>query len=79
MTTAWTHLAGGQWAVAATNGQPDLAAQRAILLGLRPSNERGLTEPFALLRGLTVLELVRVGDGERLRRWEAVLAVEPRC
>ena len=28
------------------------------MLGVRPSSERTLAEPFALLRGLTVLEIV---------------------
>ena len=58
ITAAWLHFAGGQWAVAAAAGQPDLDATRALMLGVRPSTDRTLAEPFALLRGLTVLEIV---------------------
>ena len=44
---------------AAQDGRPSDDACRAILLGLRPDGERTLREPFALLRGLAVHEIVR--------------------
>ena len=58
IAAAWLHFAGGQWAVTVASGQPDLDAQRAVLLGIRPQSTRTFAEPFALLRGITVLELV---------------------
>ena len=59
VATAWSHFAGGAWTVtAAADGPPNLDAQRAILLGLRPRDDRMHSEPFALLRALTVQALV---------------------
>ena len=64
----WRHVAeawcafcpGDSWAAsAAQDGRPSDDACRAILLGLRPDAERALREPFALLRGLAVHEIVR--------------------
>ena len=64
----WRHAAaawrafcpGHSWAASAEqDGRPSGDACRAILLGLRPDGERALREPFALLRGLTVHEIVR--------------------
>ena len=64
----WRHVAaawrafcpGHSWATsAAQDGRPSDDACRAILLGLRPDGERTLREPFALLRGLAVHEIVR--------------------
>ena len=35
-----------------------LVARRVLLLGVRPADERGLAEPFSLLRGLAVCALL---------------------
>ena len=64
----WRHAAaawrafcpGHSWAASAEqDGRLSGDASRAILLGLRPDGERALREAFALLRGLTVHEIVR--------------------
>ena len=64
----WRHAAAAwrafcpdhSWAASAEqDGRPSDDACRAILLGLRSDGERALREPFALLRGLTVHEIVR--------------------
>ena len=64
----WRHVAaawrafcpGHSWATSAEqDGRPSDDACRAILLGLRPDGERTLREPFALLRGVAVHEIIR--------------------
>ena len=44
---------------AAIEGPHDDATCRALLLGVRPEDERTMREPFALLRGIAIHEIVR--------------------
>ena len=85
--TAWTeHLPRQTWTDGpAPQSLPDCRLQdfactadirRAVLIGLRPDDQREHADPFALLRAITVHELYR--HSTRLRRRSHAMGLDPR-